>query len=101
MNLHYFKQFILLGLNLRRVDGAIVYLNGGELWRSNMPWGKVYWNSTSQKSTLTKEWSPGCCDVEWTYKECPVCHHNTTSLLRVFQNLRKLCTSFELNYLTI
>lgn len=45
-NTYYFRRkftvadpaaFTSVTLNLQRDDGAVVYLNGGEVWRSNMP----------------------------------------------------------------
>lgn len=34
-------QFTHLNLNLLRDDGAVVYINGAEVWRSNMPSGTI------------------------------------------------------------
>ncbi len=34
-------KFLIYILKLKRDDGAVVYLNGRELWRSNMPQGEV------------------------------------------------------------
>lgn len=46
-------QFSHLELNLLRDDGAIVYINGIEVWRSNMPSGAI---SFSTQATSTIAW---------------------------------------------
>jgi hypothetical protein len=38
-------SFTGLNLSLLRDDGAVVYLNGAEIWRSNMPSGTIYFNT--------------------------------------------------------
>ncbi len=40
-----------LDLNLTYDDGAIVYLNGTEIWRVNMPSGSVNYNTTASSSS--------------------------------------------------
>ncbi len=35
------QQFAALNMELLRDDGAVVYINGTEVWRSNMPFGPV------------------------------------------------------------
>lgn len=44
-------QFSHLELNLLRDDGAIVYINGVEVWRSNMPGGAIFF-ATEASSTV-------------------------------------------------
>ncbi len=44
-------QFSHLELNLLRDDGAIVYINGVEVWRSNMPTGTIFF-ATEASSTV-------------------------------------------------
>lgn len=44
-------QFSHLELNLLRDDGAVVYINGVEVWRSNMPSGTISF-STEAASTI-------------------------------------------------
>lgn len=39
------QQFSGYQLRLRRDDGAVVYLNGKEVWRSNMPSGTIAFNT--------------------------------------------------------
>lgn len=39
--------FTSLTANLLRDDGAVIYLNGNEVWRSNMPSGPIGFNTTS------------------------------------------------------
>lgn len=39
------QQFSHLDLNLKRDDGAVVYINGNEVWRSNMPGGTINFNT--------------------------------------------------------
>lgn len=39
------QQFSHLELNLLRDDGAVVYINGVEVWRSNMPGGTIGFNT--------------------------------------------------------
>lgn len=41
------SQFSHLTLNLKRDDGAVVYINGTEVWRSNMPGGAINFNTPS------------------------------------------------------
>ena len=41
------SQFSHLTLNLKRDDGAVVYLNGIEVWRSNMPGGSILATTTA------------------------------------------------------
>ena len=45
------QQFSHLELNMLRDDGAVVYINGVEVWRSNMPSGIITY-STSADSTV-------------------------------------------------
>ena len=40
-------QFTTLTLNLVRDDGAVVYLNGTEVWRTNMPGGAIGYTTTA------------------------------------------------------
>eukprot|EP00271_Cylindrocystis_brebissonii_P014265 TRINITY_DN35570_c0_g1_i1.p1 TRINITY_DN35570_c0_g1~~TRINITY_DN35570_c0_g1_i1.p1 ORF type:complete len:1629 (-),score=236.92 TRINITY_DN35570_c0_g1_i1:1352-6238(-) len=67
-----------VALSLRRVEGAIVYLNGVEVTRSGMPNGPVAFNTTANTigggATLA------------TYYPCTGCMHNTSSLLQVGAN---------------
>ncbi len=42
--------YLNLDINLKRDDGAIVYLNGVEVWRSNMPSGAVNYNTFASSS---------------------------------------------------
>lgn len=57
---YYRKKFTVSGaaqikglrLNLRRDDGAVVYLNGVEKWRSNMPDGVAITHATPARSAL-------------------------------------------------
>lgn len=39
------STFINYTLNLKRDDGAVVYLNGNEVWRENMPTGTINYSS--------------------------------------------------------
>lgn len=39
------SQFSHLDLSLLRDDGAVVYINGNEVWRSNMPSGTINFNT--------------------------------------------------------
>lgn len=39
------QQFSHLELNMVRDDGAVVYINGTEVWRSNMPGGAINYNT--------------------------------------------------------
>lgn len=82
--LNFGKTFFSV-LNLRRVDGGVVYLNGKEIWRSNLPSGKVQYNTFATTGMGDKEWEPGsnCCDLEWLYYPCTNCTHGTASLLKV------------------
>lgn len=44
-------EFTSLTLELLRDDGAVVYLNGQEIARSNMPGGTIYYNTFASAST--------------------------------------------------
>ena len=44
-----------LDINIRRDDGAIVYLNGREIARSNMPEGEVFFDTLAAKSESAQE----------------------------------------------
>ncbi len=39
------SQFATLGIDLIRDDGAVIYLNGTEIWRDNMPAGTVNYST--------------------------------------------------------
>jgi hypothetical protein len=54
------STFQQLRLNLKRDDGAVVYLNGVEVVRSNMPSGGVAY-STNASSNITGSPFPGNC----------------------------------------
>ena len=58
------STFSALNLRLLRVDGAVVYLNGSELYRDNMPGGPVNY--------LTKASSSASSSAKSTYLVSPV-----------------------------
>ncbi len=43
-------QWADLTLELQRDDGAVVYLNGTEVYRTNMPGGSISWNTTANSA---------------------------------------------------
>ena len=61
---------------MRRVDGVLVYLNGAELWRSNMPTGKV--SATSAASKYMDS------NVQMNYYPCTTCGDESKSFLKVY-----------------
>jgi len=45
-------QYVALSIQLLRDDGAVVYLNGTEVFRSNMPEGPILYNTTASRSAI-------------------------------------------------
>ena len=48
-------QYLSYSLNVLRDDGAVVYLNGREIMRSNMPVGKITSSTLANSLVVTKE----------------------------------------------
>jgi hypothetical protein len=46
-NVNAFSHYVL---NMKRDDGAVVYINGIEVWRSNMPIGTVAYNTLASRA---------------------------------------------------
>ncbi len=46
-----------LTLNMLRDDGAVVYLNGVEVWRSNMPGGAITYNTFASSTATEGVWN--------------------------------------------
>lgn len=74
-----FHDFESTDLSARRVDGAVIYLNGVELWRDNMPWENVTY--TTKASSPTALW--GSYNTQWSYNICSNCRRNSSYLLVV------------------
>lgn len=83
--LHFFllfsccSFFCLLGFTVRRVDGIVVYLNGVEIWRDNMKWGRINFKNTSIRAVSGSE--------ELTFSECGNCRRNNSALLKVLAKM--------------
>ncbi|NER14856.1 hypothetical protein GWK08_15475 [Leptobacterium flavescens] len=47
-------QFLAYELKVQRDDGIVVYLNGREVWRNNMPEGEINYNTTASHLVLDR-----------------------------------------------
>lgn len=89
---YFVKQFNLtsaaisntfnLDFNIRRTDGAAVYVNGVEMWRSNLPDGIL--NKTTAATSYTNFWTAS--DLPWSYQRCTTCSRSKTSVLKAGMN---------------
>lgn len=61
---------------MRRVDGVIVYLNGGEIWRENIDWGNIM---ATNRSRIAIDGEKN----EKTFVNCRNCRRNNSALLKV------------------
>lgn len=86
-----------LGARLQRDDGAVVYLNGGEVWRNNMPGGSIT-NLTRASATVS-----GANETNWfTTTLNPAALISGTNVLAVeihqdATNSSDIAFDFELN----
>lgn len=69
------SQYSDLTLRIQRDDGAVVYLNGTEIYRTNMPSGKIHYNTLAVKALSGAD--------ETSYQKVTI----STSLLRKGDNV--------------
>ena len=66
-------------LNARRADGVVVYLNGAEIWRDNMPAGTI----SASTFAVGVTYSPGNFNLNNVYYPCTTCGPNLAQYLKV------------------
>ncbi len=62
------QQFSHLDLNLKRDDGAVIYINGNEVWRSNMPSGTINFNTPAAGTVAwpnENDWHSAQVSASW------------------------------------
>jgi hypothetical protein len=78
-----------LNARLVRDDGSVVYLNGAEVWRDNMPTGTVTFatlaastvSSTAESNWFTRVLSPGALVDGWNFLAVEIHQYRTNSAI--------------------
>ncbi|NAS31503.1 hypothetical protein GTQ40_11005 [Flavobacteriaceae bacterium R38] len=47
-------KYLVYELRVQRDDGIVIYLNGHEVWRNNMPEGEIHYNTTASNLVFDK-----------------------------------------------